>query len=333
MSKNLLILFLILGICLSQSARAESIFGLIQKGKLKEASDSLSKISTASSRDGNRLFYLSLIESNGEQSAKLMEAAIKASVSPIYLEQIQYKLAQYYFASGETYKFDEKIKQYRLRWENGLYLGEILRLAALSAQLKKNYDLSIRTTDKFLLLFSRRDLNQQGTIDKARIMMASNKKVGANELLRKLSHQKKGAGVAQALYMLASQAIKKNRIDDAVFYYNLLREEYPLSIGQNAIIERMMDASAKDASDVSAEKITGTFYSIQVGVFSKKSNAKKQRKLFKSYGKKIEIRNKKISGVRYHVVYVGKFQNYSEALSFKTSLEATHEELFQIIAR
>ena len=306
MYKKLLILFVLF--CFCQEAKAESIFGLILKGKIKEASVSLSKISTASSRDGNSLYYLSLLESNGEQSARLMEAAVNASVSPMYIEQIYYRLAQYYFASGEFKKLDEKIRQYRLRWENGRYIGEILRLAALRDQLKKNYESSLKTADKYLLLFSERDLNQQGTIDKARIMMASKKKIGANQLLRKLSRKKKGAGVSQALYILANEAIRKNRIDDAVFYYNLLREEYPLSIGQNAIIERMMDASAKDESDNFAEKITGTFYSIQVGVFSNKGNAKRQRKIFKSYGKKVEIRNKKISGVKYHVVYVGNFR-------------------------
>lgn len=325
---------LALGIILSaQSLSAESILGMIQKGKIKEATDSLSKLSTASNRDGNTLYYLSLIEIDGNKSALLMEASLNASVSPIYVEQINYKLIQYYFANGDYKKAKRQINNYYVKWENGKYLGEIIRIDALINQSNRKYEKATRLTDKYLLLYTNRRHSQQGTLDKARIMIASGKKIGADKLLKKLSRQKKGEGVSQALYLLAIKAISKNRIDDAVFYYNLLREEYPLSIGQEAIIEKMMNTTEDEKTDGRAEKLTGTYYTIQVGVFSKKSNAKDQAKIFKSHGKKVEIKNKKVSNQKYHVVYVGKFQSYSEALAFKELLESTHKEVFQIITR
>ena len=62
-------------------------------------------------------------------------------------------------------------------------------------------------------------------------------------------------------------------------------------------------------------------------------NARRQADLFKGYDKKVEIKTRKISGKKYRVVYVGRFQDYQEAVRFKLQLEATHREAFQVVAR
>ena len=49
--------------------------------------------------------------------------------------------------------------------------------------------------------------------------------------------------------------------------------------------------------------------------------------------KKIDIQNKTIAGKTYRVVYVGRFQNYDEALDFKNLLETNHHETYQVVAQ
>ena len=164
-------------------------------------------------------------------------------------------------------------------------------------------------------------------------MQGYNKPIGAHKLLRKLSREKSGPGVPQALYMLASRAIENKQTDDAVFYYNILREGYPNAVGLDALVEKMADLSTPDTDDAAAEKLTGTFYSIQVGVFSKKENAKRQAKIFSRYDQKVDIKTKTISNKKYRVVYIGRFQTYDAALKFKKMLEASHNEVFQVVAR
>ena len=136
-----------------------------------------------------------------------------------------------------------------------------------------------------------------------------------------------------ALYLLTSESIRRNRADDAVFYYNLFQEAYPYAIGLESLLNRLGKMSTDNSQEYEADKLTGTYYSVKVGVFSKRGNAKKQANLFKKYGYKVEIKSKVISKVKYHVVYVGHFKTFEKAAAFKDKLEAEHHEPYQVVAR
>ena len=53
----------------------------------------------------------------------------------------------------------------------------------------------------------------------------------------------------------------------------------------------------------------------------------------KKYGKRVEIKEKKISEKNYFVVYVGRFKSTDDAIAFKTILEKSENEAFQVVAR
>ena len=328
-------LFLITITCLTitPSGQADIIYSLILKGELEKARDTLSKTSTASLRDGNYLFYLSLLESDAEKSEQLMTAALNASVAAVYRENIYFRLAQFYFLKGDFRKLEKIVNDYRALWEAGKYRREMLRLSILVDEMASAYESALRQADRYLLEYSDSEDAQWGIIDKSRIMLNYDKDIGANKLLRKLAREKSGAGVPQALFILAAKAVAKERTDDAVFYYNILREGFPSAVGLDAIVEKMTDLSVPDANDATAEKITGTYYSVQVGVFSIKDNAKRQAEIFSTYDHKIDIKEKTISNKKYHVVYVGRFQTYDEALKLRLIMEASHDEVFQVVAR
>jgi len=332
MKKKLLPITLLV-LVMAAPSRADIIYSLIARGDLAEARDSLSSASTALLRDGNRLFYLSLLEPSADKSAQLMEAALNASVSAAYREEIYFRLAQYYFLQGDLKKLEQTVIDYRALWEAGKYRGEMFRISVLVDETVQAHESAVRQADRYLLEYSEGHLAQWGIIDKARVMQGYNKPIGAHKLLRKLSREKSGPGVPQALYMLASGSVESKRTDDAVFYYNILREGYPNAVGLDALVEKMADLSAPDTDDAAAEKLTGTFYSVQVGVFSKKENAKQQAKIFSRYDQKVDIKTKTISNKKYRVVYIGRFQTYDAALKFKKMLEASHNEVFQVVAR
>ncbi len=331
--KKLLTFLVCTLLALAAPTAAESIYSMIRSGKLQEATDSLSSSSTASLRDGNRLFYFSLLESDGAKSAQLMEASLQASVAPIFREEIYYRLAQYYFARGDIERLARNVRDYRSMWENGRYISEMLRFSVFVDQSSGAFEAAVRQVDRYLLMFSEGDASQLGVIDKARVMMNFNKRVGSDKLLRKLAREKQGIGLPQALYLLGLEALRTKRTDDAVFYYNLLREGYPSAVGLDALIDKMMDVSTSASADDAAARLTGTFYCVQVGVFSEKENADKQAEVFKAYDKKVEIKTKTISGVKYRVVYVGRFQSYEDAVSFKKRIESNHDEVYQVVAR
>jgi len=332
MHKRLLIISILI-FTLVVNVQAVSVYSLIKDGRLKAAVDSLSRLTTASSRDGDVLFYQSLVEQDGIKSAQLMQAALRASVSPGYLEEIYFRLAGFYFINDDYKNLSQTVNEYRTRWEEGRYNREFIRFSVLIDQMNKDYDAALRQTDRYLLKWSKDNEAQMGVLDKSRILLAHNKTIGAVKLLRNLSREKDGPGIAQALYLLTRDAIEKKRTDDAVFYYNLLREAYPASVGLDDLIEKIGGIESNSYGESDAEKLTGTFYTVKVGVFSSKGNAKKMAEIFEKYKRKIDIDTKTISGKKYQVVYVGRFDNYEEAYQFKTQLEATHSEVFQVVAR
>ena len=310
----------------------ESLYDLIQAGRLDQARDSLSRLATASARDGDVLFCQSLLESDGADAVKQMEAALAASANVRFQEEIFYRLAQYYLLQKDYDRLAELIAGYNARWEQGRFHAQMMRLSVLVDEARHQYDAALRQCDRYLVAYKSGTDAQWGLVDKARIMRANDKDIGSDAMLKQLSREKNGEGIPQALYLLGADAIRKHRPDDAIFYYNLMRESYPAAVGQDQLVTALGEMP-EQKTDSRAEKITGTYYTVKVGVFSSAENAKRQADSFKEYGKPVKIEAKTISGVRYQVVYVGQFQDYRDALAFKTQLESTHDEVFQVVTR
>jgi cell division protein FtsN len=165
-------------------------------------------------------------------------------------------------------------------------------------------------------------------------MMSFDKKIAARDILTKLSREKSGAGVPAALFVLTVDAAERNRTDDAVFYFNLLQEAYPSAVGLDALLDRMAGlGSQNNQRENSADKRSRTFYSVQVGVFASAENAKQLADQFDGYNQKVDITTKKISDRTYYVVFIGRFDSYESAQEFEKTIEAEHNDVYQVVAR
>ena len=331
--RRLLVTSLTLVLSLVSSAQAETIYTLILKGRLDEARDSLSMLSSAATRDGNTLFYQSLLEPNADQAVRLMKAALNATLQSRHREEIMYRLAQYYLLRDNFGELSRLVADYQSLWETGRYTAAMRRLSVLVDELQQGHESALRQCDRFLVRYTDRDDQHWGLIDKARILAGYGKRIGAEETLRQLSRARKGVGVSPALYLLSRDAIARNRADDAIFYYSILREGYPSAVGIDYLMTGLGDMSSRTSPDNRAEKLTGTYYSIKVGVFSEPGNARRQANKFRGYDKRVEIKTRNISGRKYRVVYVGRFDDYEEAVRFRLRLEDTHQEAYQVVAR
>ena len=161
---------ILVGLGLCQEARAEGLYSLIQRGKLDEARDSLSVYSSAALRDGRVVFCQSLMEADGAESARLMEAALNASVPARYVELIFFRLAQYYLLVGNTGRVSELVGEYLSRWEGGRFEPQMRRVAVLVEQLSDDQEAAIRQADRYLLRVADGTEAQWGRIDKARAL-------------------------------------------------------------------------------------------------------------------------------------------------------------------
>ena len=131
----------------------------------------------------------------------------------------------------------------------------------------------------------------------------------------------------------SADAAERKRTDDAVFYFNLLREAFPSAIGQDALLDKMSGLGGSSQKEKSADQRTGTFYSVQVGVFADIKNARELAKQFEKYGHKVEIGSKNISDRKYHVVFIGRFDSYETAANFEKTIESERDDVYQVVAR
>ncbi|MEW5924253.1 MAG: SPOR domain-containing protein [Candidatus Zixiibacteriota bacterium] len=329
MRRIILILFLWPVFCISPSA---DVIDLIKQGKLDEARREVAAASTATRRDGTILYYQALLEQDGAKSFQFLEAAFKAEIDPRFMEDDLYLMALYYMADGNMSRVASTAEAYLQSWESGRFRSEMQRLAA-AAYARLDREESAKTMLNRLI--KENDGKQQGyagKLDQAYMAYRKKNYVEAQNICRKLRQTEFDDIAAPSLYMLSFYAIEQKRIDDAILYYNILREGFPHAVGRDDLIDRFGNFE-NVGNDRRAEEMTGTVYSVQVGVFSQRENAKNLAERMKQYGEKVEISDKIISEKKYYVVYVGRFGSSQEALSFKSRLELSENEAFQVVAR
>lgn len=312
---------------------AQDIYTLISQGRLDKAGDSLAGLSSSSLRDGNILYYAGLIETDADKAAGLLEAALGSSVSAIHREEIQYLLAQYFFMKEDFPRARVIVDEYLSVNETGRHHGDVLRLAAVIDELSQDDESAARRVKRYLRLHSREYERQWGEIDEARLQWRTGEHSAARSGLRQLSREKSGEGIPAALYQLALDALNRNRVEDALRYYNLMREGYPASVGLDAVQEKLVNLPETDASELAAEELTHTYYSVKVGVFSVAKNARNRAADFTKYGHPVDVLPRKLSQKDYHVVLVGRFASHDEANTFKRQVEEVYGETFQVVAR
>jgi len=319
-------------IIIFSSVLASTIDDMIKKGRIDEARQEIAELSSASLRDGNLLHFQALIEEDGELSFKFLEAAAGAGLSPEFLEENTFLMALYYLAEEDYRKLETTASAYLQWWENGRYRPDMLRLKAFANLRKDNREQANRLLGNLINENEGTATGARGLLERATTLYDKKAYIQAQNICRRLANSHFDDVIAPALYMLSYYAIEQNRIDDAILYYNLLKEGYPNAVGLVDLVDKFTGIERKNKSQT-AETITGTFYSVQVGVFSVRDNARALSKSMKKYGKKVEVREKRISDKDYFVVYVGRFRSTDEAIAFKTILEKSENEAFQVVAR
>ena len=317
---------------LVQFCAASEIVGLINRGDIDEARRQLEQSSSVSHRDGTLLYARALLESDGQRSLQFLEAAEKSGVSAEYEEDIADLKILFNFANGDYRSVIAMSESYFKRWENGRYRPEILRMAAIAYEHEGKSERVTRLQNQLSKENPEDESGQIGKLDRANELYHAKKYGEALKIYQKLADSKHDAISAPAIFMTAHCALEENHVDDAIFRYNLLKEAYPDAVGLDDLMDDLSRLEKK-SEDLQAEKITGTSYAIQAGVFSDKNNAKNLVKRLKQYGEPVELGEKTISGKDYYVVYVGKFQSAEKAMAFKARLEISEKEAFQVVAR
>jgi hypothetical protein len=174
---------------------------------------------------------------------------------------------------------------------------------------------------------------QWGVIDESRQVDSSRVSPSIRRLLRKLSQEQQGSGIPLALEALSRDAVARGEGEDAERLFGMLKDGYPHAVGLATLAEEISDLPDEPSKDTEAEKLTGTYYSVRVGIFSQKQNADQQAARCKGDSLSFLIDTKQVSGKLYYVVYIGRFRALAEAERLKKQLESTFGETYQVTAR
>lgn len=334
------VLCLLLGMAAAAEADFTDWYSLIQAGELKAVEDSLSRVATAATRDGDVLFIRALIEPDADQAADLFEASLSSGVNTRYQEEILIRLAEYYALTRQFGKLEQVTTEYQNRFEKGKYLARVRRLAILIDEDQDRTAEALRQTERYLTRFNRGEENQWGLIDKARLLVRQGQSTTVVSSIDKLSRASDGPGVPQALTLIVGGLVRAGESDRAVLKYNLLREEYPNAIGLAGLEELLAMPQAnsprttrRDTTDQSPAPVSDGNYYLQIGVFSDPGNAKTRAADLHKLGIPVLQEPRMIHGKPYQVVLAGPFSTAAKAETARADLQRRFGETYRLMSR
>jgi tetratricopeptide (TPR) repeat protein len=313
--------------------RAEDISSLISQGRIDEAREALDRLSRDSAETGNALYFRALIETDAAQSAVLLERALTRKPDERFRNEIVFRLAQYYVVTEDLSRAAKLIDAQPVK-PSVVWGDELSRLRILASEQSRSLSDARKRLDQLQSTMTGPDGARWWLVDQARLSSAEGKPKAAANALQALVRQKSGPGLPQALYVLCSDAVNKGRADDAVRWFNLLKESYPNAVGLDVLMDKLGGMSSPESKpDTRAEAATGTFYSVKVGVFSSRENASAQADKFRVSKVKVEVVQKNIGGKKYATVFVGRYKSYDEAEKACRQFESQTGEQYQVVAR
>lgn len=324
--------WLLISLLLAPSLDAGEIAKRIARGTIDEIR-TLTKNPPPSEPPGDLLYAKAILEPSLGLSLRLLESASTSQSSLELTDAISVTLAQAYLAAGDSAALREL---YRLsRGSEKLKKGAVLQIGLLAYSQSTGTDAieieRLLTGD--LAKSGTKELQELFALEKG-IRIASDKANSGKMLqLKSLSTSRHERVAAPALYALALTELSGNRSDDALLTYNLLKESNGDAVGLTRLIDQFSGERDEGSIDNRAERVTGTYYSVQVGVFAEKANALDAAAQFKSFKQPVSTEQKLISGKKYHVVLIGRFPSFDAASDFKVKLEQAKSASYQVVAR
>lgn len=324
-----LILFVVAVGPLSADDQVDEIYSRFVEGDLVKAAQLYRQLPPISVRDGNRLFIAAILEHDALGGRDKLMAALQSNLDGKYKEEVHFRLIQLAEAVGDTAEVLARAGEFLDRWEDSGYRGSVMAILAAHSSVGGDEQ------ERYLRLLSDEYpgsyFGQFARLVRAEAAFKRGHYKTATTQCRHINNSADDNLAPSSLIMLARIALIRNDAEKALLNYNILREQYRHAIGQELLVDELQRTSEKQSSRESTEIFEGVTYSVQVGVFSVKNNAKNLSDRVKAYGYKGKIVKRKISDKTYHVVLAGKFKTMSEAELAKEKLERGENQIFKVV--
>ena len=135
--------------------------------------------------------------------------------------------------------------------------------------------------------------------------------------------------VERAINLLMQAMLVTGKADTAKMYLDVFKKKW-----KNLDVELPESELAKLAEPIESID-TGKIeeYTIQIGAFGSKKNAQRQRDVFKERGYKVSLGKKKVANKQLHLVWIGTYSTYDDALAKARVLKAKFGVNYGIVDR
>jgi hypothetical protein len=307
----------------------DEVYDLYRDGKIFKARREFQELPQSAARDGNRLFVGGLLETSGDRARDLLNAAIRSDLDGKYQEEAHYRMLQLAEADGDTSTVLSVGAAFLDRWEMSKYRERILAMLAAHAPEGS------AEQERFLRLLSGESpgsyYGRLAALTEALGAMRARKYESAEAVCRHIIDSGDDNIIPAGLTLLARIALARENTERALLNYNIIREKYPDAVGQDELLQELKDVSERRSGVESTETYDGVAYTVQVGVFADKDNAKRMKQRIEAYGYKARISKRSVSGNTYNFVLAGRFTTLKEARMAKEKLEMGENEVFKVV--
>jgi hypothetical protein len=320
--RKILLLLLLPGIVL---AADQKIQALIDSGDYESAFDILRDMPDSSQGSEEMLYLLGITAPSGKSSSAYLKEYMQKYPDGEHIDIVRRHLANYYAAQG-LYITASHIYPDSIDETINMDMPEEYRLA-LSRQQAGEYKSAISLYSEILI-------NATGPMgDWARLGIADcNLLMGKYELAIDGYKEIIGASSIAAPFALLgiSEAFQREgKLDRAESYYRTYKQNYPIAPG-SVELEAAIDDRQPVVNAGKIPKAIKAGYFIQVGVFSKKDNAKSCVRKYKLQNYQTRMEDFDEDGQRYYRVLLGPFVDEQAARKSKAELEKSQGEEFLI---
>ena len=319
---------------LASAYNPDDITRLYQAGELDKTKSILLNQLEENEKDPEILFHLAMLEKKGELSREYLEDVITLFPAWENSEGAGLLICKYEFSKGLHLTAVDLAGRLHKEFPLSQMLPEILWISGCAFLAANQPDSALLWFDKIGELFPASGWAAWAGLCRGDCLFAGKKYDSAVVEYRKVLDEYGDSEVfAFALSGLIGCFTQLEDSENALLYYNLLKERYPHSLETvRGPSERIVPASeGKDKTR--AERVAGVRYTIQLGVFAKRENARNLRSHFEKQGYSVSLGSKIISGKKYYVVRLGSFTSYDKALSLKKKLESQTKESYRIVIK
>jgi tetratricopeptide (TPR) repeat protein len=301
------------------------------QGDFKSAQEELRSYLEANPSDYEALYYAGKLERDAEKSVEYFKKIWKNS-SNVKREESALELCLYYQAEGLSDSLLSLCSDFKKSFPHSSLLPQMLWLESKTYFSDGRTDQALKGFKNIVDLYPLSFWSALAQLGRGEVYFSRgslDKSIKEyNKVLDEYAETEAFPLALAGIYRLFERSGDKNK---SILYLNLYKEKFPEGIDSESQI--LAEDVVPENRSADAEKLTGTNYTVQIGVFSNKVNADKVVKELKSRGYKPEQNYKTIQTKKYIAVRVGSFDSLSEAQKLRERLEKEMGEVYTIVIR